>query len=53
MAISYLPLLISIIGALVYALSSNGKAAELGRIAFSCGLLVTLMTMAHHIVRMG
>lgn len=32
-------LLVLIIGALVYGLSNNGKVAELGRIAYSVGLL--------------
>jgi Na+/phosphate symporter len=39
----FLPLLICLIGALVYALSSNAKVAELGRIAFFAGLLAFLL----------
>jgi hypothetical protein len=39
------PLLVAIIGLLVYALSSNTKVAELGRLAFACGLLVALLTL--------
>jgi len=53
MAISYLPLLVCVVGMLVYALSTNAKAAELGRIAFAFGLLIALMSMAHHVVRLG
>ena len=41
--IIYLPLLIAIIGALVYALAANPKAAELGRLMFFCGLWVFLL----------
>jgi len=53
MAISYLPLLVAVIGVLMYALSSNAKVAEIGRISFAFGLLVTLMVMSHHVVRLG
>lgn len=38
-----LPLLICIIGLLVYALSTNSKVAELGRLSFWVGLLVFLL----------
>lgn len=38
--------LVALAGALVYALSSNGKASELGRLAFGCGLLVCLWVFA-------
>lgn len=42
MLIVVIPLLVAIIGALVYGLASNPKAAELGRCMFWTGLLVTL-----------
>lgn len=32
------PLVLTIAGALVYAFAGNAKAAELGRLAFFCGL---------------
>lgn len=38
----YLPLLICILGALIYALCANPKPAELGRLMFWVGLLVWL-----------
>jgi len=38
-----LPLLISLIGVLMYALSANGKLIEIGRIMFWVGLLVFLL----------
>ncbi len=38
-----LSLLICVIGALTYALASNGKLAELGRLAFAAGLLAFLL----------
>lgn len=38
-----LPLLICIIGLVVYALAANPKVAELGRLSFWVGLLVFLL----------
>jgi hypothetical protein len=38
----YLPLLVCIFGAFVYALSANPKAAELGRGGYWIGLFWTL-----------
>lgn len=52
MLIAIVPLVVAIIGLLVYALSANPKVAELGRLAFACGLLVTLFAMAGHTVRL-
>lgn len=40
------PVLVALVGLLVYALASNGKAVELGRIAFGFGLLVFLAQVA-------
>ena len=37
--IIYFSLLVCVVGALAYALSSNPKIAELGRLAYACGLL--------------
>ena len=37
-----LPLIVALIGLVVYAVSTNGKAAEIGRIGFFCGLLAFL-----------
>jgi len=47
-----LPLLVAIIGMLVYALSANAKVQELGRLAYGCGLLVTLFELATHVVHL-
>lgn len=41
----FLSLLICIVGCLVYALSTNAKVAELGRLAFACGLLAFLLVV--------
>jgi hypothetical protein len=46
-----LPLLVCLLGLLAYALSTNAKIAELGRLTFACGLLVTLFEVATHVVR--
>ena len=51
MAILAIPMLICILGLLVYALASNPKVAELGRLAFGCGLLVSLLVWGHGSVR--
>jgi len=39
----YLPLFVAIVGLVIYAISSNPKAAEVGRIMFAFGLLVFLL----------
>lgn len=39
----YLSLLFALVGVLMYALCTNGKLAEIGRIMFSCGLLAFLL----------
>lgn len=41
----YVPLLIALIGLLVYVLANN-KAQELGRIMFLCGVMVTCYQFA-------
>ena len=48
--IIYLPLLVALIGALVYALSTNGKVAEMGRIGFFCGLLAFLLQAGERLI---
>jgi len=40
------PLLVALIGLVLYALSVNPKAAEVGRLAFMTGLLVTLFDLS-------
>lgn len=45
-----LPALVAVVGVLVYALASNAKVAEIGRLAYACGLLVTLFELATHVV---
>ena len=44
--IVYLSLLVAILGAFIFVISTNNaKAAELGRICFAMGLLVFLLRM--------
>jgi hypothetical protein len=46
----FLPLLLAIVGLLVYAISVNPKAQEIGRITYFAGLLAWLLTGAQHLV---
>jgi hypothetical protein len=46
-------LLVALIGGLVYALAPGGKASEIGRIMFFCGLLATLMVFGGARVVLG
>ena len=43
--IIYLSLLVCIVGALMFALSNNGKVSALGQDMFWCGLLAFLLTV--------
>lgn len=51
MVISVLAILVMILGALVYALASNSKLSEMGRLAFFAGLLAELMATGQHAIR--
>lgn len=44
----YLPQVICLIGLVLYAMASNPKASECGRIMFAFGLLVSLLNGFHH-----
>jgi len=46
MLIAYFPLLICIIGLLMFVLASNAKLARIGEHMFWTGLLVTLLSTA-------
>lgn len=46
-----IPALFAIIGLLVYALSTQTKVAELGRITYAMGLLVSLFVAAHSAIK--
>lgn len=47
-----LPLLVCILGLLVYALAASPKVQELGRLAYACGLLVSLFALAGRVLRL-
>ncbi len=49
--IAYIPLLVALLGLLAYALASNPKVQEIGRIALFCGLLVTMFSLASKVLR--
>lgn len=42
----YLSLLVALVGVLMFALCSNPKLSEVGKIAFFCGLLAFLIVFA-------
>jgi hypothetical protein len=44
--IIYLSLLVSVVGALTYALATNPKICELGRLSFWVGLLAFLLRVS-------
>jgi hypothetical protein len=46
----WLPLLIALIGVLMYALCTNAKLIEIGRILFWTGTLAFLLTFPGHAV---
>ncbi len=46
----FLPLLVCVIGVLVYALSANPKLQEMGRLAYFAGLWVFLIQVGSHMV---
>jgi Na+/phosphate symporter len=51
--IALVPLVVCVVGALLYALSSNPKISEMGRLAFFAGLLALMLAMAGHTVKIG
>lgn len=51
MSIIVIPLLVCVLGLLVYALAASPKVSELGRLAFVCGLLVSLLVWGHGSIR--
>jgi Na+/phosphate symporter len=51
MVIALIPILVFIVGLLLYALVENPKLVELGRAMLWCGLLVTLFHLADKVVR--
>ncbi len=52
MLIAYLPMIIALLGLLLYVLASNGKVAEIGRILFFVGMLWTVSTLTGKTVKL-
>lgn len=53
MIIAVIPLLVAIIGLLLYLLAANAKVAEVGRLMFGCGLLALMFASARESIRIG
>jgi hypothetical protein len=53
MAIAIFPLVLAVIGALVFALSSSAPVKELGRITFAAGMFALAFTLANHTIHIG
>lgn len=53
MLIAVYPLVLAIVGALVFALASNQSAKELGRGAYWAGMFALAFALAHYTVRLG
>ena len=51
MLISYVPLLVAIVGLLMFVLAANPKVARIGEILMFCGAFVTLLALAHDTAR--
>ena len=48
MTVTLIPILVTVVGLLMYVLLSQPKAVEIGRIMFWVGLLATLLGSAGH-----
>lgn len=53
MLIAIIPLVVALVGALLYALASNTKVQEIGRILFFCGAFVLTWRLASETLRVG
>ena len=51
--IAWLPVIVLVLGLLLYVLPVNAKLQELGRIMFFCGLLALCFAYAGRTVRIG
>lgn len=49
--IAYVPLLIGLLGMVVYWMAAPPKAQELGRLMFFAGILVTLFAFSGHAIK--
>ncbi len=53
MLIAIAPAAFALLGALIYAFAVNPKLAEIGRIAFACGMLWLVWALSGHTFRIG
>lgn len=51
--VAFVPILVAVAGALLWALAGNPKLSEAGRIAFACGLLAACLAFSGEAVRLG
>lgn len=51
--IAIVPLIVMLIGFVVYMAAANPKAAEAGRLAYFAGMLVALFVAAHQTLKFG
>jgi Na+/phosphate symporter len=47
MTLVLIPIVVCVLGLVLYLLASNPKAQEVGRLMFFCGLLVVLFAAPH------
>jgi hypothetical protein len=53
MLIAIIPLIIAVVGLLMYALCANPKLADIGRIMFCCGMFVITWVLARVTMHIG
>lgn len=53
MALAIIPILLIIVGALMYGLSSNPKLAEIGRLMLAAGLFALAFQYASRVIQIG
>jgi len=53
MFIAVIPLIVAIVGLLMYILAANAKVAEIGRLMFACRLLALMFASARESIRVG
>lgn len=51
MLISWVVLLVALVGLLMWVLSNNPKVSEIGKVMFFCGLLVTCLVLGGKTVK--
>lgn len=49
--VAYVPLLLALIGLMLYILPVNPKINQIGMILFACGVLVTMFAWSGHSVK--